>query len=269
MNMILLVTRPQPRFDPDPPESHVLHALQSVFRLRGTRLFVLGLLLYLFSSRINLGGYTQIIAVAVSAIGAMMSQVSQSIDNDLSDRLLDRDLQLDRPLFPSDPTLFDDGLPAQRSDGPEPIPAFGNRHSGVCEHCQQTLDYWLLQCQRTKSAYAYCDACGTTAILSLTDPRMPHLPKQQAPEEISADLEPYLLRCYCGGQFKRGSFPRCPLRNETISADWAATYIEPNAFGSREGWRWQGNWSGPYGFVIESKLVNNNFRDPADGRGGS
>lgn len=176
---------------------------------------------------------------------------------------------LDRPLSPSDPTLFDDGLPAQRSDGPEPIPVFGNPHNGACEHCQQTFDYWLLQCQRTKSAYVYCDSCGTTAILSLTDPRMPHLPNSQAPEEICAALEPYLLRCYCGGQFKRGSFPRCPFCNGTISADWAATYIEPNAFGTREGWHWQRNGAGPYGFVIESKLVNNNFRDSADGQVGS
>lgn len=263
--MIPLVPPPQPRFDPDPPESHVLHALQSVSRLRGIGLFVLGLLVYFFHGRINLGRYEQLIGLAISAVGAMVSKVSQSIDHDLSDRLLDRDLLLDRPLSPSDPTLLDDGLPAQRSDGPEPIPVSGNHHSGACEHCRQTFDYWLLQCQRTNSAYAYCDSCGTTAILSLTDPRMPQLPNRQAPEEICADLEPYIFHCYCGGQFKRGSSPRCPFCNETISAEWARTYIESNAFGAREGWRWQGNWTGPYAFVIESKLVNNNFRDATGG----
>lgn len=188
--MLPLVKTPQPRFDPDPPESHVLHALQSLSRLRGIGLFLLGLAIYYFHGPINLGGYERYIGLAITAIGAMMSQVSQSIDHDLSDKLLDQDLLLDRPLSPSDPTLFDDGLPAQRSDGPEPIPVFGNPHNGACEHCQQTFDYWLLQCQRTKSAYVYCDSCGTTAILSLTDPRMPHLPNSQARKRFAPPSSP-------------------------------------------------------------------------------
>jgi hypothetical protein len=141
------------------------------------------------------------------------------------------------------------------------IPVGGDHRTGACETCLQTFTYWLDNCQLTNSTYAYCESCGTTAILSLTDPRMPKLPGCQAPEQICAALEPYLLRCYCGGQFKRGASPRCPLCNAGLSANWAGSYIERNAFGTPSGWRWQANWTGPYAFVAESKLVNNDFRD--------
>jgi hypothetical protein len=45
-----------------------------------------------------------------------------------------------------------------------------------------------------------------------------------------------------------------------LSAELATTYIEHNAPGTKKGWRWQRNWSGVYGIVIEDKRIDNNFR---------
>jgi hypothetical protein len=42
-----------------------------------------------------------------------------------------------------------------------------------------------------------------------------------------------------------------------IASDW----IEPNASGTAQGWRWQQNWSGLYCLVIEQQQVDNPWRD--------
>jgi hypothetical protein len=130
---------------------------------------------------------------------------------------------------------------------------------GNCEHCHETFEYRLNHCGFGDCVYAYCDSCGMAAILSLWDKRMPKLgcPTQQ---EMCAALQPYLRPCDCGGIFKRGGAPRCPHCREALSPEVATSYIERNAPGTKVGWRWQGNWSGPYCIVIEENKVEDNFR---------
>lgn len=36
---------------------------------------------------------------------------------------------------------------------------------GVCEHCKQRFEYYLIHNGFNESAYAYCAACSTTALL--------------------------------------------------------------------------------------------------------
>jgi hypothetical protein len=78
-------------------------------------------------------------------------------------------------------------------------------------------------------------------------------------QEIGADWEPYLQACKCGGQFKKGASPRCPNCGEQISPVAAATYIEPNAEGTKVGWRWQKNWHDIYCMVVEHRMVEDNY----------
>jgi hypothetical protein len=85
----------------------------------------------------------------------------------------------------------------------------------------------------------------------------PNCPGQQ---EICSAMEPCLQPCVCGGSFKRGSAPRCPHCNQSLSSEVATDYIERNAPGTEKGWRWQKNWSGVYCIVIEDNRVGNNFR---------
>jgi hypothetical protein len=125
--------------------------------------------------------------------------------------------------------------------------------TGTCEHCRQQFGYGLLHCEFSDSIYAYCDLCGKTAVLSLWDKRMVH-------QEMCSGMEPYLTPCDCGGNFKKGSKPRCPHCNNNLSAEFASSYLERNAPGTQKGWRWQRDWSGLYCIVVEDKWINNNFR---------
>ncbi len=130
---------------------------------------------------------------------------------------------------------------------------------GNCEHCKGTFEYRLGHCGFSDCVYGYCDACGKTAILSSWNKRMPKLgcPQQQ---EMCAALEPFLLPCECGGQFKRGNAPRCPHCKKALSAEFATAYIERDAPGTKVGWRWQRNWSGTYCIIVEGNKVEDNFR---------
>jgi len=131
--------------------------------------------------------------------------------------------------------------------------------AGTCEHCHSQFGYWLFHCGFGECVYGYCDSCATTAILSLWDKRMPKLTDCPGQQEMCSALEPYVQPCECGGRFKRGASPRCPHCHQPLSADSATSYIESNAPGTKKGWRWQRNWSGLYGIVIDNKQVEDNF----------
>lgn len=142
--------------------------------------------------------------------------------------------------------------------------------TGTCEHCGKSFGYWLCHCGFGDCSYAYCDKCGMTSILSLWDKRMPKLSprawrQQEIPawgqQEIPTELEQYLRPCECGGVFKRGASPRCPHCSQVLSAETATTYIETNAPGTKQGWRWQRNWHDIYCIVIENRRVMDNFRE--------
>ena len=124
---------------------------------------------------------------------------------------------------------------------------------GRCEHCRQDFDFNLIHNGFNETAYAYCDSCGCTALLSLRGKMPESLSLRYGP--IDSKIEPHLAPCACGGHFRANAEPRCPHCNKTLSAEKATAYIEANAPGAAKGWRWQRDWRGFYAIVIEGRRV--------------
>lgn len=128
--------------------------------------------------------------------------------------------------------------------------------TGTCDHCLKEFSYQLIHNGFNDSAYAYCDRCSYTVILSgwyapLRKLKHPvHFHKR-----ISPDVEPLLRPCPCGGTFRHSADPKCPHCSEPLSPDKAANFIEKNAPGTAKGWRWQRSWDGINSIVIESHGV--------------
>jgi hypothetical protein len=125
---------------------------------------------------------------------------------------------------------------------------------GNCEHCTKSFGYYLIHNGFNDSSYGYCDQCGMTALLDgWKAPKNVHLKLHQS---ITPEVEPSLVACKCGGTFRAGAGPRCPHCSEPLSAIRAADYIEPQAEGTKRGWRWQRSWTDLYCIIIEDKVVN-------------
>ena len=133
------------------------------------------------------------------------------------------------------------------------------KSTGTCEHCRGTFGYYLIHNGFNESTYAYCAACGMTAILDTNyrDRAMEGLPMHRA---ITAGGERFLTACSCGGTFEVGASPRCPRCRGFLSATVAAGYIEANAPGARSGWRWQKDWQGLYCIVVENRCMMNPWK---------
>jgi hypothetical protein len=130
---------------------------------------------------------------------------------------------------------------------------------GKCERCAHTFDLELIHCGFVDCSYAYCGSCGKTGLLSAWSNQWPSGVKcTQA--EISADMEPYLDSCSCGGRFLKGNSPRCPQCKQPLSADRIADTVN-QAPGTKKGWRWQRNWSGIYGVIIDGLQIADNFKE--------
>ncbi len=133
--------------------------------------------------------------------------------------------------------------------------------TGTCEHCTQSFNYRLCHSGFGDCSYAYCDACGMTAILDYWDKRIPKWPVGcPHHQEICVELERHIKPCVCGGAFRKGASPRCPRCAAALSPEAATAYIEMNAPGTKKGWSWQRNWHATYCIVIENRLVANNFK---------
>ena len=130
-----------------------------------------------------------------------------------------------------------------------------------CESCRVGFTYFLVHNGFNDSAYAYCDTCGMTALLSGWSKKIPAGVNLKIHEVISESVEPFLQKCTCGGTFRRDASPRCPRCNSKLSATEAAKYIEANAPGAKKGWRWQRNWQGLYCITIEGRVVNDNWKE--------
>jgi hypothetical protein len=131
---------------------------------------------------------------------------------------------------------------------------------GQCDTCRFKFAYQIVHNGFSDSAYAYCDACGMTALVGGWDDnkKPPEAPlKIQGP--IQQETERWLRPCECGGLFRADSSPRCPKCRSALSAERATAYIEKNAPGTRKGWRWQQSWRGTYCLIIEGRLVSNNW----------
>lgn len=126
--------------------------------------------------------------------------------------------------------------------------------NGHCEHCKSEFGYYLIHNGFNESSYAYCDHCGSAAILDgWKTPKTIHMVLHQI---IRRDIEPHLTACQCGGSFRGDAAPRCPHCQKALSAELAADFIEPQAEGFKKGWRWQRTWTGLYCIVINDKVVH-------------
>src|SRR5262245_17836915 len=125
---------------------------------------------------------------------------------------------------------------------------------GECSACHSSFEYQLIHNGFNDTAYAYCDTCGSTALLSCWYPRSPPGSGLTVHGPISAEVEPLLMSCSCGGRFKGDAVPRCPSCRATLSPIEARRYIEADhTEGVRKGWRWQGNWHGTYCVIVAGR----------------
>ena len=136
--------------------------------------------------------------------------------------------------------------------------------TGTCEHCRTEFAYELVHNGFSDTAFAYCDSCGATAILSAWFKKIPPRANYRGHGPVPASAEPFLLPCDCGGRFRGSASPRCPACHQVLSAELARPWIEANAPGSARGWRWQGSWAGLYCVVVAGRATQNNWLS-ADG----
>ena len=101
---------------------------------------------------------------------------------------------------------------------------------GACEDCHKRFEYTLIHNGVNSSSYAYCERCGTVAILDLSDSRFPvESLKKSAYQVIAPGVEEHLKPCSCGGKFSAKGAPHCPFCQQPLSAVKAAQYIEQKA----------------------------------------
>ena len=126
---------------------------------------------------------------------------------------------------------------------------------GQCSKCAGAFEYSLIHNGFNDSAYAYCERCGATAMLSGWSSDIPPEAGLRLHERIAAGVEPFLSPCPCGGRFRASADPRCPACAEPLDAIAASAYIEANAPGVATGWRWQRSWSGLYSIIVNGREV--------------
>ena len=136
--------------------------------------------------------------------------------------------------------------------------AFDNE--GKCTGCASEFHYSLIHNGFNESAYAYCDRCGKTAILSGWSKAIPESAPIKFHEKITPQVEGFLKPCECGGKFTHDASPRCPHCREELSPVEATTWIERNAPGTAKGWRWQRSWNGIYCIIVEGNEVSDNWK---------
>jgi hypothetical protein len=122
---------------------------------------------------------------------------------------------------------------------------------GDCEHCHRNYRYSLWHSGFGDNSYAYCDQCGMLATIAYSNRLVADFPTPSSQfQEIDTVWEPLLRPCECGGEFRKGSSPRCPHCHLALSPFYAAAHMEKQAVGVR-GWQWQRSWSGVYCMAIE------------------
>lgn len=137
----------------------------------------------------------------------------------------------------------------------------GKRSDGevTCDACHAQFSYYLIHNGFNDSAYAYCDTCGQTALLSGWAGNIPKDVDLRIHQPIAPELEEHLAACSCGGRFRAHASPRCPHCRHPLAAASLTHQIEENAPGTKGGWRWQQDWSGLYAIVIEDRMTRDNW----------
>jgi hypothetical protein len=134
--------------------------------------------------------------------------------------------------------------------------------TGGCDACGSKFHYQLVHNGFNDSAFAYCDACGSSTLLSGWYERIPTGAKLKVHGPVNPEAEALLEPCVCGGTFRAKASPRCPHCRAELSAEVARGFIEANAPGTAKGWKWQGSWQGMYSIQIEGLNVKDNWRSP-------
>jgi hypothetical protein len=138
---------------------------------------------------------------------------------------------------------------------------------GKCDKCGVEFRYYLVHNGFNESSYAYCDTCGKVCVLWVSPPHIPehyrkYFRKTFVPmgRNITKEMESFIEKCPCGGNFKHDASPRCPTCNGQLSAEAAREYIERNALGTKAGWKWQGNWDDIDAIVIENNIIQDSWK---------
>jgi hypothetical protein len=136
-----------------------------------------------------------------------------------------------------------------------------NRSDGkaTCDGCSNQFDYYLIHNGFGDTAYAYCELCGMTTLLSAWAANIPQNVALRVHQPIAKALEKYLCDCECGGRFRAHAMPRCPSCQKPLSALSVTESIEADAPGTKAGWRWQQNWEGIHAIVIENRVTRDNW----------
>ncbi len=136
---------------------------------------------------------------------------------------------------------------------------------GRCEHCGFEFPYELVHNGFNDSTHAYCDWCGTTAILGVwaVEQRLGRIPARVTP--LPPEIEMLLVPCPCGGSFRGDAPVRCPSCREPLSPELAARWLESQAPGAKRGWRWQRSWAGFYALILAERVVFDPWRDDPEG----
>lgn len=113
--------------------------------------------------------------------------------------------------------------------------------TGWCQHCGGTFRYRLVHNGFGNSAYAYCDDCSFTVLLSEWSPAAKRVPFQSQ-RRITPDLECLLKPCPCGGKYLASADPNCPNCAQALDA---TNYIEKNGYS--------------VGLALGSVVVRNSF----------
>ena len=125
---------------------------------------------------------------------------------------------------------------------------------GFVPHCGGAFRYRLIHNGFNDSAYAYCNRCSFTVLLSGWNHAAQRI-GLRIHQRITPHVEALLKPCPCGDAFLSSAEPKCPHCARSLSAAKATTYIERDAPGTAKGWRWQQSWSGIYSVVLNDNHV--------------
>jgi hypothetical protein len=128
-------------------------------------------------------------------------------------------------------------------------------YTGTCTECGAQFPCRLIHNGFNETAYAYCERCGATGFIDAWRSDIPPTANFKAHGPISAETEVLIAPCSCGGRFRANAEPRCVSCHAPLSAQAATSWLEAQAPGTKDGWRWQRSWSGLYALVVAGRSV--------------
>ncbi len=130
-------------------------------------------------------------------------------------------------------------------------------HTGWCHQCGCEFPFEVIHCGFNEASYAYCEDCGTVALLAAGYKEKRGIPRHRG---IEAEGEPQLSACPCSGRFAAGASPRCPHCRGALDATQASEYIEAAIRPVAAGWNWQRNWEGLYCMIVDRRVTHDRLK---------